>query len=111
MLVRAVAGTAPTPEAPARDVPAHDEAARYGPAVTRSAGLALTACQLEHPERISSVTAECGVLSVPENPARPAGRRIGLSVARVPATNKHKSADPLFVLAGGPGMAATTFYT
>jgi len=75
------------------------------------AGLTLTPCQLEHPERLISVSAECGVLSVPENPAQPAGRSIGLYVARVPAINKHKRADPLFVLAGGPGMAATTFYT
>src|SRR6185437_831609 len=68
--------------------------AHQGPAVPAPAGLALTPCQLEHPERISSVTAECGVLSVAENPARPEGRRIGLYVARVPAINKHKSADP-----------------
>src|SRR6185437_3671904 len=85
--------------------------ASHGPPVPAPVGLALTPCQLQHPERIASVTAECGVLSVPENPARPEGRRIGLYVARVPAINKHKSADPLFVLAGGPGMAATTFYT
>jgi len=81
------------------------------PNAPRPAGLTLTPCQLEHPEHISSIAAECGVLSVPENPARPEGRRIGLYVARVPAINRDKRADPLFVLAGGPGMAATTFYT
>jgi pimeloyl-ACP methyl ester carboxylesterase len=72
--------------------------------------LTLTSCQLEDPAKISVVTAECGDLSVPENPADPGGRHIKLRVARVPAINRHKQADPLFVLAGGPGMAATTFY-
>jgi pimeloyl-ACP methyl ester carboxylesterase len=47
---------------------------------------------------------------VPENPAKPEGRRIGLHVARVPAVNRRKLPDPLFVIAGGPGMAATDFY-
>ena len=56
------------------------------------------------------VSAECGVLTVPENPAKPAGRQIGLAFARVPAINRRKQPDPLFVIAGGPGMAATTFY-
>ncbi len=54
--------------------------------------------------------AECGELLVPENPDRPNGRQIALFLARVPAINRRKQPDPLFVLAGGPGMAATTFY-
>jgi pimeloyl-ACP methyl ester carboxylesterase len=56
------------------------------------------------------VEAECGELLVPENPDRPGGRRIPLFFARIPAVNRSKQPDPLFVLAGGPGMAATTFY-
>jgi pimeloyl-ACP methyl ester carboxylesterase len=72
--------------------------------------LALTSCQLEDPSRVSVVLAECGELSVPENPAERGGRRISLRVARVPAINRRKQPDPLFVLAGGPGMAATMFY-
>ena len=90
------------------------------PAVAASARLAsntrvavvppLSPCQLEHPQRLSVVSADCGVLTVPENPLKPAGRQIGLAFARVPAINRRKQADPLFVIAGGPGMAATTFY-
>ena len=79
--------------------------------VSATARLTLTPCQLEHPEHIGSVPAECGVLRVPENRDQPAGRQISLYVARVPAINRRKRPDPLFVLAGGPGMAATTFYT
>lgn len=47
---------------------------------------------------------------VPENLAAPGGRQISLAFARVPAINRRKKPDPLFILAGGPGMAATTFY-
>lgn len=56
------------------------------------------------------VQAECGHLRVPEDPARPAGRQIPLAVAVVPAVSAARRHDPLFVLAGGPGEAATAFY-
>jgi pimeloyl-ACP methyl ester carboxylesterase len=72
--------------------------------------LKLTRCELEHPLRLTVVPAECAVFEVPENPATPAGRKIGLYVARVPAISRRKLPDPLFVLAGGPGQAATAFY-
>ena len=44
---------------------------------------------------------------VPENPQDPKGRKIGLRVAQVRAISQRKIADPLFLLAGGPGSAAT----
>jgi len=72
--------------------------------------LTLTPCELEHPLRLTTVAAECGVLVVPENPALPGGRTIGLRVARVPAISRRKHPDPLVVLAGGPGQAAREFY-
>lgn len=56
------------------------------------------------------MAAQCGDLSVAENPSDRGGRLIGLRVARVPAINRRKKTDPLFILAGGPGMAATVFY-
>jgi pimeloyl-ACP methyl ester carboxylesterase len=74
------------------------------------AALSLTPCQIEHPLRLTVVAAECGVLEVPENPQDPRGRRIALHVARVAAINRRKQADALFVLAGGPGQAASAFY-
>src|ERR1700730_3752137 len=75
-----------------------------------AAAFTLSACELEHPLRLTVVAAECGVLSVAENPQAPSGRHIGLHVARVPAISRRKQADPLFILAGGPGAAATAFY-
>jgi pimeloyl-ACP methyl ester carboxylesterase len=70
----------------------------------------LTACELEHPLRLSVLAAECGTLSVAENPRAPDARRIELHFARVPAISRRKLPDPLIVLAGGPGAAATAFY-
>jgi pimeloyl-ACP methyl ester carboxylesterase len=70
----------------------------------------LAPCRLEDPSHIAQVEADCGRLAVPENPRVPRGRQIQLFVARVPAVRLDSRADPLFVLAGGPGMAASSFY-
>ena len=85
--------------------------ARPGTQRGAATALKLTPCRLTHPSQLVSVEAQCGQLAVPENPAAPAGRKIELFVARIPAINEHGRPDPLFLLAGGPGLAATTFYT
>ena len=72
--------------------------------------LSLTPCQLEDASHFNVLAAECGRLEVPENPAAPQGRTISLFIARAPAINRRKAPDPLFLLAGGPGMGATTMY-
>jgi pimeloyl-ACP methyl ester carboxylesterase len=74
------------------------------------ASLPLAPCQIHDLAGIAVYSAECTDLAVPENPANPGGRQIKLRVARVPAINRRKDPDPLFLLAGGPGMAATTLY-
>jgi pimeloyl-ACP methyl ester carboxylesterase len=71
----------------------------------------LLPCALQHPQHLAAVPAQCLELSVAENPQLPAGRQISLHVAVVPAINRDKRPDPLFVLAGGPGTAASAFYT
>jgi len=76
----------------------------------RPALLRLAPCELEHPLGITAVAAECGILSVAENLEVPTGRQIELHVARVPAVSRRKLPDALFILAGGPGQAATQFY-
>jgi pimeloyl-ACP methyl ester carboxylesterase len=48
----------------------------------------------------------CGVLEVLENPNRPAGRRLRIAVAVIPATGGHPRPDPIAVLMGGPGEDA-----
>jgi pimeloyl-ACP methyl ester carboxylesterase len=72
--------------------------------------LSLHDCRLEHPLELTSVPARCGRLRVPEDPAQDSGPAIDLSVAVVPALNRRAAAAPLFVLAGGPGQAATDLY-
>src|ERR1700692_1432446 len=81
------------------------------PAATAPAAqLRLHECRLEHPMRLASIAARCGVLKVPEDRAQPAGATIDLSVAVVPALNRRAAAAPLFLLAGGPGQGATAMY-
>ena len=72
--------------------------------------IALRPCRLQDTTHLVSVEAQCGRLDVPENPKAPRGRRIALFVARIPAISLRKRPDPLFLLAGGPGQAATAFY-
>jgi pimeloyl-ACP methyl ester carboxylesterase len=50
--------------------------------------------------------ARCGMLSVPENPDKPGGRRLSISVAVIPAAHAPALADPIVVLQGGPGEDA-----
>jgi pimeloyl-ACP methyl ester carboxylesterase len=69
-----------------------------------------TPCRIEHPARVATFKAECAWLTVPENRDRPKGRQLRLHIARVPAISARKQADPLLVLAGGPGMAAHVMY-
>jgi pimeloyl-ACP methyl ester carboxylesterase len=73
--------------------------------------LALKPCRLEHPARMLALTAECASVTVPENYEQPNGRKIELFVARVPAISLNKKADPLFLIAGGPGTSAVDLYT
>lgn len=70
-----------------------------------SPAAAMAPCHLPHfPERV-----ECGTLEVPEDRANPAGRRITIHFARIAATARPAAADPLLVLAGGPGQAAMDY--
>lgn len=65
----------------------------------------LSAAELR-PCTVRTIDARCGTITVPENRAEPGGRRIGLNVVIVPATGGPKL-EPLFILQGGPGQAAT----
>ena len=66
-------------------------------------------CRLSEPW-LPSVSAQCGSLTVPENPDDPDGREIELFVAIVPALSEAPRSDPLLLISGGPGEAATRLY-
>lgn len=70
----------------------------------------LAQCMLEANGGRQELSAQCGELSVALDPAQPDGEGIGLRVAVVPALAEDSLPDPLVILAGGPGDAATRFY-
>jgi pimeloyl-ACP methyl ester carboxylesterase len=61
------------------------------------------------PHRIVGIEGELrqGTFEVYENRTAKGGRRIGLKILVLPALAAKKAPDPLFILAGGPGQAAT----
>lgn len=73
--------------------------------------IAFEPCTLPSQMGAPGVEAQCGSLSVAENPAQPQGRRIELNIAWIPADEDGDlQPDPVFLLAGGPGQSATGSY-
>ena len=72
--------------------------------------LELEPCRITANEGRSEADANCGTLLVPLDPAAPEGEHIGLFVAVVEALAEEPAPDPLVVIAGGPGDAATRFF-
>ncbi|MBZ5723737.1 MAG: alpha/beta hydrolase [Acidobacteriia bacterium] len=62
-----------------------------------------------HPCRVPGVPGQglCASYPVWEDRERGAGRKIGLQIVILPALGGNHAPDPLFILAGGPGAAAT----
>jgi pimeloyl-ACP methyl ester carboxylesterase len=72
--------------------------------------LRLDDCRLESAATGGSVAARCGSYRVHENRDDPQGKELQLHVAVIPALRLKPAADPLFILSGGPGQAASDFY-
>lgn len=77
--------------------------------------MAGAAAAAERPDRIDLAPctlpdieqqARCGALDVAENPDRPGGRRLSISVAVIPAADGRALEDPIVLLMGGPGEDA-----
>jgi len=77
---------------------------------TPAPAVTLSDCQIGAEGVSLRLSARCGTLTVPENPDDPAGRQIDLRLAVIPAVSRSPEPDPLFILAGGPGQAATETY-
>jgi len=95
--------------AAAADAPA-TRAAAPTPATANDSAPHFQTCRLELANRLAAYPAECTTLRVPEDPAHPDGRSIELSIARVAAISRRKAADPLFLIAGGPGGGTQAMY-
>lgn len=74
------------------------------------AALELAPCTLTAGEGRQEESAKCGTLAVALDPDDAAAGSIELFVAVVAALSEDVAADPLVVIAGGPGDAATRFY-
>jgi len=76
----------------------------------RFGALEFSPCALSSPGLPLTVPAQCTSVTVPEDHARPGGRRIELALAWVPSTARKPEPDPVFMLAGGPGQSARDSY-
>jgi pimeloyl-ACP methyl ester carboxylesterase len=74
-----------------------------GQAAAPQRRIALSPCRLKG----TVLGAQCGALRVAEDRQKPQGRQIDVRVAVVPALARAPAPDALFLLAGGPGQAAT----
>lgn len=64
-------------------------------------------CDLIAPSMPEPVSAQCAVLSVPQDPAAQQGKQIDIHVARIRAQKKNGHRVPWVLIAGGPGQSAS----
>lgn len=70
----------------------------------RVRSLALKECRLPNLPTL----VQCGEITVPEDRTQPDGRKITIAAAILPANTLSPKEDPLLILAGGPGQAASS---
>jgi len=70
---------------------------------TRQRKVALAECRLP---RVATAV-QCATIEVPEDRSKPDSRRIRIFAAILPANTASPKPDPLVILAGGPGQAAS----
>ncbi len=63
-------------------------------------------CEIVNRDSALTWQAKCAELTVPENRQQPGGREIQLHMALLNATGRKPLADPVVLLAGGPGQSA-----
>jgi pimeloyl-ACP methyl ester carboxylesterase len=79
-------------------------------AASADSPLQLDDCRLESAVAGGSVAARCGWYHMREDRDDPHSKELQLHVAVIPALRLKPAADPLFILSGGPGQAASDFY-
>jgi pimeloyl-ACP methyl ester carboxylesterase len=105
-----------------RGHPALIENRRIGlPHVLAAAAIALAApaklsamrldeCRLESTIIARAASARCGWFEAAEDRSSKASRRVRIHVAVIPALRRQPLPDPIFIISGGPGQAASDFY-
>jgi pimeloyl-ACP methyl ester carboxylesterase len=82
------------------------------PAAQTTPSIQLDSCELTGSGGIASgQRAQCGTLKVFEDRSSGTDRLIDLHIAVIPAVSRSPEPDPLFILVGGPGEAATQSYS
>ena len=79
-------------------------------AATTPPSLALQDCLLESAITRGDAKGRCGWFEVAENRDAKDSKTIRIHVAVIPALRKQPLPDPLFIISGGPGQAASDFY-
>ena len=74
-----------------------------GETATRQRKVALAECRLP---RVATAV-QCATIEVPEDRSKPDSRKITIFAAVLPANTASPKPDPLVILAGGPGQAAS----
>ncbi|EQD57176.1 cysteine proteinase, partial [mine drainage metagenome] len=80
--------------------------AAAAPAHYRLGQLDFKPCTLHQPQSGLATAAWCAPFSVPENWARPDGRKLALRLALIRSHAAQPAPDPVLYLAGGPGQSA-----
>lgn len=88
--------------------PTFDNVEYLNPSVVTFTGqVPFTRCRVNDPELRHYQYMECGYMDVAETPGASAGRRIALFIGRLPALSQREEPDPLVLIDGGPGSAAS----
>ncbi|WP_185235490.1 alpha/beta hydrolase [Teredinibacter franksiae] len=69
-----------------------------------------TECRVSYPGKSHFRFLDCGSLEVPENYAKPSGKKITLFVGKIKAKGKKPMEDAFVPISGGPGSAASEGY-
>jgi pimeloyl-ACP methyl ester carboxylesterase len=81
-----------------------------GSAASTLPTLRLEDCRLESSVGQGAASARCAWFDVAENRADRNSRRIRIRVGVIPALRREPLVDPVFIISGGPGQAASDFY-
>jgi len=65
------------------------------------------ACRLSDPSASTYRRAQCAVVELPEDYQQSDGKKVSIFIARIKTTAKKPKKDPVLLIAGGPGQAAS----
>jgi pimeloyl-ACP methyl ester carboxylesterase len=67
-------------------------------------------CDLQGPQGIGLVQADCTTLQLPENPDVPGGAQVAIRIAKIDSLSPEPATDAFTVINGGPGGSSLSLY-